>query len=251
MPIPLVSVVIPTFNRAENLKRALASVLGQTITDIEVIVVDDGSTDQTRGVLSQNHDSRLLVEYLHKNSGGPSIPRNVGVWKARGEWLAFLDSDDWWEPEHLESKLAAIASSGTRAACGNAFVSSAGMSESSQPQNSTKGLETLHGCMPTQLGLENLMSNNLIITSTVVMRREDVIRIDGFPSQVNGPVFEDYAVWLKAATFTNFTVSNEVTVHYQTNSPDSYGAMNSEESARRNTFLELQRWLHKELAPNS
>jgi glycosyltransferase involved in cell wall biosynthesis len=251
MPIPSVSIVIPTFNRVENLKRALASVLAQTITEIEVIVVDDGSTDQTLEMLSKNQDPRLLVEHLHKNSGGPSIPRNVGVRKARGEWLAFLDSDDWWEPQHLESKLAAIARSGTRAACGNAYISSAGISEASQPQNSTKGLETLHGFMPTQLGIENLLSNNLIITSSVVMRREDVIRVHGFPSTANGPVHEDYAVWLRASTFTNFTVSNEVTVHYQTNSPDSYGAMNSEESARENTFLELQRWLSSQESTNN
>jgi teichuronic acid biosynthesis glycosyltransferase TuaG len=251
MPIPSVSIVIPTFNRAENLKRALVSVLGQTITEIEVIVVDDGSTDQTREMLSKNQDSRMLVEYLHKNSGGPAIPRNVGVWKARGKWLAFLDSDDWWEPEHLASKLAAIARSGTRAACGNAFIFSAGIIESPLPQVNTIALETLHGFMPTQLQLADLLRNNLIITSSVVMRREDVIRVGGFPSTVNGPVYEDYAVWLRAATFTNFTVSNEVTVHYQTNSPDSHGAMNNEESARGNTLLELQRWLRREKTTNN
>jgi len=251
MPIPSVSIVIPTFNRAENLKRALASVLGQTITEIEVIVVDDGSTDYTREVLSQSQDNRLVVEYLADNSGGPAIPRNIGIGKARAKWVAFLDSDDWWEPEHLAAKLAAIARSGTRAACGNAFTFSAGMSESSLPQINTRVLETLHGFMPTQLELADLLRNNLIITSSVVMRREDVIRVGGFPSTANGPVFEDYAVWLRAATFTNFTVSNEVTVHYQTNSPDSYGAMNNEESARGNTLLELQRWLRREKTTNN
>ena len=245
MPIPLVSVVIPTFDRAENLKRARASVLGQTITDIEVIVVDDGSTDQTRGVLSQNHDSRLLVEYLHKNSGGPSIPRNVGVWKARGEWLAFIDSDDWWEPEHLASGLAAIEKSGQRATCGNAFMFPAGVSESHPSEIDKTVLETMHNFMPAQLELESLLKNNLVITSSVVIRREDVIRIEGFPSPVHGPVFEDFAVWLRVATFSNFAVADEVTVHYQSNSLDSHGAGKDFATAVSNTFLELQHWLHK------
>jgi len=245
MPIPVVSVVIPTFNRAENLTRALVSVLGQTITEIEVIVVDDGSTDQTRDALSDFHDPRLIVEYLEENSGGPAIPRNVGVWKARGEWVAFLDSDDWWEPEHLASGLAAIEKSGQRAACGNAFIYQAGISESPPAEIDKTVLETMHKVMPTQLELTSLLNENLIVTSSVVLRREDVIQVEGFPSSVNGPVFEDYAVWLRVATFTDFAVADEVTVHYQSNSPDSHGAGKGYEVPLGNTFSVLQDWLHK------
>ena len=245
MPIPVVSVVIPTFNRAENLVRALISVLSQTVIEIEVIVVDDGSTDQTREALSDFHDPRLIVEYLPENSQSPAIPRNVGIWKARGKWVAFLDSDDWWEPEHLASGLATIEKSGQRAACGNAFMFPAGISESHPAEIDKTVLETMHNFMPAQLELESLLKNNLVITSSVIMRREDVIRVEGFPSPVHGPVFEDYAVWLRVATFSNFAVSDKVTVHYQSNSLDSHGAGKDFATAMSNTFLELQHWLHK------
>ena len=105
-PQPLVSVVIPTYNRAEYLKQALSSVFRQTFTDYEVIVVDDGSTDETPDVLKDYQD-RIIS--LRQENSGAARARNRGIRLARGRWVAFLDSDDMWQPVALERLIAAAA----------------------------------------------------------------------------------------------------------------------------------------------
>ncbi|MGH7451509.1 MAG: glycosyltransferase family 2 protein, partial [bacterium] len=103
-PGPLVSVIIPTFNRLKYLKEAVASVFAQTYAHWELIVVDDGSTDDTLHYVSTLDDPRVrLVSETH--SGNPARMRNVGVAHARGEYVAFLDSDDLWESDKLAVQL--------------------------------------------------------------------------------------------------------------------------------------------------
>src|SRR6185503_16357321 len=90
---------IPTYNRQQFLLEALRSVFAQTFQDYEVFVVDDGSTDQTAGAVQSFGDR---VVYLYKTHGGAASARNRGIAAARGKYLAFLDSDDFWEPTFLE-----------------------------------------------------------------------------------------------------------------------------------------------------
>jgi glycosyltransferase involved in cell wall biosynthesis len=98
---PRLSVVIPVFNRASVLPRAVGSVLRQTMDDLEVVVVDDGSQDETAAVARSHGDSRVRLVRLTTNQG-VARARNVGVREARGDWIAFLDSDDEWRPPRLE-----------------------------------------------------------------------------------------------------------------------------------------------------
>ena len=107
---PTVSVVLPVFNGEASIGRAARSVLGQTISDLELIVVDDGSTDRTNEVVSGYSEPRLEFIRLEKNSG-PAAARNAGVSRARGEYIAFLDSDDEWLPAKLERQLELIVDS--------------------------------------------------------------------------------------------------------------------------------------------
>jgi glycosyltransferase involved in cell wall biosynthesis len=100
----LVSVVIPCHNRGEKLLRAVRSVLSQTERRIELIVVDDASTENIPGMLATIKDPRLIVERLEKNSGAPTA-RNRGIAMARGRFVALLDSDDWWLPQKLAAQL--------------------------------------------------------------------------------------------------------------------------------------------------
>ena len=101
---PNISVIIPTYNRAHILPRALDSVLAQTQLPIEIIVVNDGSTDGTKSVLS-NYPGLKIMDQQHS---GVSAARNIGLEHTNGEWIAFLDSDDEWLPEKLEQQWAAI-----------------------------------------------------------------------------------------------------------------------------------------------
>ena len=97
-----VSVIIPTYNRKALLSRALRSVLAQNDAAFEIIIVDDGSTDGTREMIEKDFPS---VHYFYQANQGPAAARNRGIERARGEWIAFLDSDDEWLPEKLRTQL--------------------------------------------------------------------------------------------------------------------------------------------------
>lgn len=102
-----VSVVIPTYNRGRQVRRAVDTALAQTLSDLEVIVVDDGSTDETQEVIEAYEDDRL--QYIkHSENRGGSAARNTGIDAASGDYIAFLDSDDTWVPSKLEEQIAVI-----------------------------------------------------------------------------------------------------------------------------------------------
>ncbi len=100
---PFVSVIIPVYNRYDFVRRAIDSVLSQTYRNFELIVVDDGSTDDTSRVKSDYGDRIRYVR--HPDNRGVAAARNTGIREAAGEWIALLDSDDWWLPEKLEEQI--------------------------------------------------------------------------------------------------------------------------------------------------
>ena len=97
-----ISVVIPTYNRCELLKRAISSVINQTVQTKEIIIVDNGSTDNTHKMISSLFPK---TTYIHEKRKGVSIARNLGIKNCYSKWIAFLDSDDAWEPQKLEKQL--------------------------------------------------------------------------------------------------------------------------------------------------
>ena len=101
---PKISVIVPTYNRADLLPQALASVLGQSYGDFELLVVDDGSTDNTADVVARIGDSRI-VTIAQEHSGLPAVGRNTGMRRAAGTFIAFLNSDDLWLPDKLAQQV--------------------------------------------------------------------------------------------------------------------------------------------------
>lgn len=97
---PAISVIIPAYNVEKYIERALTSVLSQSLADIEIIVINDGSTDRSLSIIETvaNRDARVIVVSLNKASGSPGIPRNIGICKAKGKYIGFVDADDWVEP---------------------------------------------------------------------------------------------------------------------------------------------------------
>jgi len=103
---PTISAIIPTYNRAHLLPRAIKSVLNQTFQDFELIIVDDASTDNTGIVVREFQEKDKRIKYIkHKKNKGGSTVRNTGLREARGRYIAFLDSDDGWFPEKLEKQI--------------------------------------------------------------------------------------------------------------------------------------------------
>ena len=97
-----ISVIIPVYNRSRELVRALNSLVCQTDKEFDVVVCDDGSLENIRAIVEE-YMGRLDVQYIRiENSGGPARPRNVGIQMAKGIWLSFLDSDDWWDTKRIE-----------------------------------------------------------------------------------------------------------------------------------------------------
>lgn len=105
--VVFISIIIPTFNRCKTLKRALDSIVKQTYSEYEIIIIDDGSTDETTEMIQKFFPE---VKYFYQTNSGVSAARNKGLTFAKGNWIAFLDSDDEWLPEKLESQINAIKS---------------------------------------------------------------------------------------------------------------------------------------------
>lgn len=106
---PLISIVIPTYNRAYTIERTINSVLNQTYSNFEIIIIDDASTDNTENIITSIKDSRVKYMKLNQNSMGRK-PRNLGINMSQGEYIAFLDSDDEWFPDKLEKQVRFIES---------------------------------------------------------------------------------------------------------------------------------------------
>jgi len=109
MKRPSVSVVIPTYNAEEFIQKCLNSVVAQNYEKYEIIVVDDCSKDQTISIIKSLQIKKLKVFKTKKNSGGPAAPRNLGIAKAKGKYVAFLDQDDVWQKNKLQACMAKIA----------------------------------------------------------------------------------------------------------------------------------------------
>ena len=115
---PNVSIIIPTFNRADCITRTIDSVLDQTYKDFEVIVVDDGSTDNTREVCKPYSDT---IRYIFRDNAGCAAARNTGIHSSRGKWIAFIDSDDMWHPKYLEYQMQCLEILSTKVTVSNLY----------------------------------------------------------------------------------------------------------------------------------
>jgi len=102
-----ISVIIPTFNRKKTLGRAIQSVLNQSLSPFEILIIDDGSNDGTEEWVKENFQN---IKYIYQNNHGVSSARNIGIENAYGDWIAFLDSDDEWLPNKLDKQVKAIDS---------------------------------------------------------------------------------------------------------------------------------------------
>lgn len=211
--MPLVSVVIPAYNCSRYINQTIGSVLGQTVKDVEVIVIDDGSTDDTAAIARQFGGS---VKVLDQANSGVCVARNHGIREAKGEFIALLDHDDYWFPEKLANQLAAFEKNPQvdmvftdfvwwRQSDGGDFPDPQAFIEQASPQ----------GVDPDLSGwiYHRMLLDSCVLTSTALTRTLVVTASGGFDE--NLPFSEDWDFWIRVARSSQFLRLREATTLYR------------------------------------
>jgi glycosyltransferase involved in cell wall biosynthesis len=209
MTSPAVSIVLPTFNRLKYLRPAVDSVFAQTFTDWELIIADDGSEPQTAAyVAALAHPERVRVLHL-PHTGNPGAVRNAAWRTARGEYIAFLDSDDVWLPDKLTLQIASLRSHPERGWSHTAF---AVIDDSGKLLKGTRAR-----WWPATEGwiLDRLIKMEIVIAiPSVVVRRQLLEQVGGFDHKQR--MCEDYDLWLRLAALSEIDGVRETLLHVRT-----------------------------------
>lgn len=204
----IVSVIIPTYNRAALLMRAAESVLAQTVSELELIIVDDGSSDHTPDIVSRLNDPRVQYIRLDRNRGA-CYARNVGITHAKGAYIAFQDSDDVWAPTKLEKQLAYIVETGADIVF-SAF--------DRHQDGKTQRFPGLGACDPARpLIFEELLKENVISMQTVLGKKDCFLQ---HPFRDQFPRFQDWELMLRLSRAYEIRYQDEtlVDMYVQTDS---------------------------------
>lgn len=228
----MVSVVIPTYNCGDYIEETLKSVLDQDYSRLEIIIVDDGSTDRTRDVVTAFDSAR--VTYLYQsNSGGPSGPRNIGIQRARGRYIAFIDADDIMLPGKLKRAVQLLDREPT---LGLVFANFVKFDELNEQHPGTfldsyeyflslpkKKIDDSQYIIKAEAAYDGLLSENYIGTSGVVVPKEVLQCVGPFDEGLEGA--EDYDMWLRITSAYNIGFIDMIGHRYRmrTNSITSKG----------------------------
>jgi teichuronic acid biosynthesis glycosyltransferase TuaG len=203
-----VDVIVPTYQETERLDRALASAMTQGSSVSRIHVLDDGSDkDVCRVLLGRYSASKGVVLSLLEHTGMPGSLRNLGLFASDTEWVAFLDADDYWQPAKLSRQLDFAKKHNLDLVFTNA-------TEVSLPGGDTKAYFP-ESKLKNPVELSNLLKENLIVNSSVIVKREVLISVGGVAHSrfVHGA--EDYATWLRVASVGRIGVINEQLVVYE------------------------------------
>lgn len=207
----MISVIIPLYNKERQIRATLESVLRQSYTDYEIVVVDDGSTDGSATAVESVQDARLRL--IRQENGGVSAARNRGIREARGEYLAFLDADDLWEPDFLKTlhQLSVLYPDCSVYACNYDFVSPDGTHRPTIIRRLPFTGE--HGILSNYFEVASC-SHPPICSISIMVKKEAMQAIGGFPLGIKSG--EDLLTWARLACSYKIAYTKRVTAHYTT-----------------------------------
>lgn len=189
----MVSIIIPTYNRAAALENCLNSLKSQSFQNFEVIVVDDASKDNTKEVCDRFANFFDLNYFLMaKCSGGPAKPRNLGVKNAKFEWVAFLDSDDTWENNKLQEVMKVLNNDDVDLVFHNFYFPTINNLEA-------KNIDLNNNVLKKMLFLKG----NFIVNSSVVVKKNILLYLGAFDESDRLISAEDYDLWIRISLITN------------------------------------------------
>ena len=192
---PLISIVIPSYNHGHLIARAIKSVLAQTYSNWEAIIIDNHSTDQTQEVISRFKDNRIKFIEIN-NDGIIALSRNKGIKIAEGQWIAFLDSDDWWSPSKLQATIDHALQENADLVYHNLKIA--------RKHKQKLFPQTIHSNYLQAPVYESLVkSGNIIPNSSVLIRKSILDKVDGISEDKLKVTWEDYDCWLRVAKISN------------------------------------------------
>lgn len=227
MSDPLVSVIIPTYNRANLVGAAIRSVLSQSYENVELIVVDDGSTDNTCEVLA---GFQSAISIVRQPNAGPAIARNRGIAAAHGEIIAFLDSDDLWMPTKLERQVRSLQTAGPETLCS---LCNCTVVYANGDRTTTFDIADLHPSCSTGMWVnpvEVLLNRFVLFNQAVIIRREALERVGYFDETLR--FGEDYELPFRLALEGPWTILRDELVVYHVASPNSWAETAMREEVR-------------------
>ena len=198
------SVIIPTYNREQELSKCIESVLNQTYKNFELIVVDNGSTDNTKEVVQKYVDNDNRVKYFwQENSGSPAGSRNTGIKHSSNEWISFLDSDDYWYSNKIEELTRTIKS--------NSNVIAVSHFEDKEVDGiKVAALEHGHNLFEVDDIYSTLLfRGNSLSTSAMTVKREKLVEVGLFDERKDYFAVEDYDMWMKLSLKGKFAYIKE------------------------------------------
>lgn len=197
--MPKVSVILPTYNRAHLLGRAIRSVLDQTYQDFELIVIDDGSTDNTNEVVKSFNEPR--IRYIRQElNRGPTVARNIGINAAKGKYIAFQDSDDEWLPEKLKKQMSIFEISPER--IGVVYTGFYSIKCGRKKYIPDKKVKIFEGDI-----YQELLKKNFVGTPAAIVRKSCFERVGMFNE--NLPCLEDWELFIRISKYYNFRFIDE------------------------------------------
>lgn len=247
-PDPLISVIIPAYNAADVLPQTLTSVLAQTYPQMEVMIVDDGSTDDTVAIAQAVANGDPRVRILQQANGGVAAARNAAIAQAQGEFIAPIDADDLWHPQTLAKLLAALVAHGETA--GVAYAWSVDIDQYSQPTGQFRAA-TVAGPVLATLICHNFIGN----ASATLIRRHYLDRIGGYDPHLRAQQAqgcEDWDLYLRLADCCEFCVVPDFLVGYRKTVGSMSGDFNQMAKSHqlilqrvRDKHPEISGWLYR------
>ncbi len=198
-----ISVIIPNYNRSALLKRAIDSALSQTYPIHEILICDDGSEDNSKEVVRKFNSSKVIWIDCGKN-GRPAIPRNIGIRRSTGEFIAFLDNDDYWHSEKIEKQIRVIFNHHYPAVCTDAI----------KVNEKNDYLGRMINFEKNEITFDDLTKKNCIVCSSMLINKQWLMNISLFPEETELKAYEDFALWIRISHYGKIAYLNEPLVYY-------------------------------------